>query len=332
MTKTSYLATKDIENFKKYILQKPRILVLTHAMPDPDAIGSASGLYMGLGSLGLAVHVACKDEVPEDLRLTNAWKDFITDFDPQDYDCVFFTDCGDRTRTFFQDTYPEILNDKMVKVNLDHHASNDLFGEINFVSTEAASACELVHELLQNLQVDITPDIATALLMGIYGDTGAFHHSNTQPATYRTAATLVNHGAQIQRIAKNIFQTYKFRTLKLWGKILEDLHLTDDGAAILGVEKKIYEDMGASRDDIKGIIDYINSMPEAKYSVLLTEDEKGNVKASLRTSKPDIDVKALAEKFGGGGHVKASGFMVKHSKLQKEVKWKIVTDDSEQIG
>jgi phosphoesterase RecJ-like protein len=84
--------------------------------------------------------------------------------------------------------------------------------------------------------------------------------------------------------------------------------------------------LGAKREDLNGVIDYINSMPEAKYSVLLSEDEKGNVKASLRTRKSDVDVKSLAEKFGGGGHVKAAGFTIAKSKLEKEVKWKIVQE------
>jgi len=114
------------------------------------------------------------------------------------------------------------------------------------------------------------------------------------------ASELIKHGGDIHPIAENVFYNYELKTLKLWGKVLANLHVTPDGAAIVGVSREDYESLGAERKDLEGVIDYINSLEEARYSVLLSEDEKGNVKASLRTRKPDVDVQALAQKFGGG--------------------------------
>jgi len=163
-------------------------------------------------------------------------------------------------------------------------------------------------------------------MTGIYTDTGGFMHQNTTPLTYQYAAELIKLGASPQHVAQNVFHKYDFRTLKLWGKVLQNLHVTADGAAIVGVEEKDYEALGCTRQDLAGVIDFINAMPEARYSVMLSEDGKGNVKASLRTRKDDVDVKALAEQYGGGGHVKASGFTIPGGRLEKEVKWKIVQD------
>jgi len=133
-------------------------------------------------------------------------------------------------------------------------------------------------------------------------------------------------GGNISKISRNFFYNHDLRKFKLWGKVLKNLHVTEEGAAIMGVYKKDYQSMGASRNELGGIIDIISSMESVKYSVMLSEDEKDNVKASLRTRRDDIDVKALAEKYGGGGHIKAAGFMVPKGHLKKVVKWKIVQD------
>lgn len=323
----SPLETKSIQALERFLSRSPRCIILPHARPDGDAIGAASGLYLGLKSMGLNVDVACMDAVPADFRFIKDTKDYKTDFDLEEYDGVFFVDCGNKRLTGFHESKPEIFNttDRTI-INIDHHPSNDEWGNINFKITEMASATMIVFKVLQGLGANITPDTATALLLGIYTDTGGFMHQNTTPLTYLHASELVKLGANYKRIAREVFQKYDFCTLKLWGKVLQNLHVTKDGAAIVGVEEKDYKDLGCKREDLGGVIDFINSMPEAKYSVLLSEDGKGNVKASLRTRDDSIDVKALAEKFGGGGHVKAAGFTIKGGHLEKEVKWKIVQE------
>jgi len=273
------------------------------------------------------VKIACIDGVPDKFKYLVDSQEVITDFDEQDFDGVIFVDCGHEKMSKFVDTKPRLLSGDMFSANIDHHASNKGFAQVNFVLTQAAAAAEIVMDILKELQIKITPAIATSLLTGLYTDTGSFMHQNTTPSVYSHCAELVRKGGNIQTIAKNIFNTYDLKTLRLWGKVLSGLHITSDGAAIVGVERKDYESIGATRADLEGVIDYINSIPEVQYSVMLSEDEKGNVKASLRTRKPDVDVKALAEKFGGGGHIKASGFMIPGGHLEKQIKWKIVQED-----
>lgn len=316
----------EIAKLQRYLKDKPKLLILTHANPDGDAIGSALGLWHGLNDAGFNVDVACADPVPEAFTYLKQTEVFKRDFTPDDYQAVIFTDCGNKKLTRFQDAHPEILGEEMVKINIDHHPSNDNFGEINFVITDVASASMIVYQILKALGLKISAATANALMTGIYTDTGGFMHQNTTPLAYQYAAELIRLGASPQGVAQNVFHKYDFRTLKLWGKVLQNLHITADGAAIVGVEEKDYEQLGCTRQDLAGVIDFINSMPEARYSVMLSEDGKGNVKASLRTRKDDVDVKALAEQYGGGGHVKASGFTIPGGHLEKEVKWKIVQE------
>ncbi len=323
----SLLDTKSIQALERFLSRNPKCIILPHARPDGDAIGAASGLYLGLKAMGMNVDLACMDSVPADFRFIKDTKDYQTDFSLNAYDGVIFVDCGNKKLTGFQESKPDLFNttDRTI-INIDHHPSNDEWGNINFKVTDMASATMIVFKVLQALGAPISPDTATALLLGIYTDTGGFMHQNTTPLTYLYASELVKLGANYKRIAREVFQKHDFCTLKLWGKVLQNLHVTKDGAAIVGVEEKDYKDLGCKREDLGGVIDFINSMPEAKYSVLLSEDGNGNVKASLRTRDDSIDVKALAEKFGGGGHVKAAGFTIKGGHLEKEVKWKIVQE------
>ncbi len=319
----NFINDKELEKLKKFITTKPKVLILAHANPDGDTVGSSLAMFLTFKNLGINTKIACFDRI-EKLNFLSGTEHFITDFNENDFDAFMFVDCGDKKMTRFHESKPRIFSKNVVKINIDHHPTNDNFGEINFVQTEASSSAEIVFDLLKKLETQITPQMATALLTGLYTDTGGLQHQNTTPKTYFTAAELIRSGGNVSKISKNIFRKYEFKTLKLWAKVLKNLHVTPDGAAIVGVEKSDYENLGATREDLVGIIDFINSMPEAQYSVLLSETADGSVKASLRTRKPDVNMKALAEKFGGGGHVKASGFTIKNSRLQKEVKWKIV--------
>ncbi len=305
-------------------------MIITHAHPDGDALGSALALYAGLKSIKRKVSVACIDGVPEKFQYLTHHKDVVKDFDENELEGVIFVDCGHEKMSKFAESKKKLLSGDMFSMNIDHHASNKGFAQVNMVLTEAAAAAEIVMDLLIALEIKITPAIATALLTGLYTDTGGFMHQNTTPSVYTHAAELVRKGGNIQTIAQNLFNTYDLKTLRLWGKVLSGLHITADGAAIVGIARRDYESIGATREDLEGVIDYINSIPEVQYSVMLSEDNKGNVKASLRTRKPDIDVKALAEKFGGGGHIKASGFMIPGGHLEKQIKWKIVQSEKKE--
>ena len=130
-------------------------------------------------------------------------------------------------------------------------------------------------------------------------------------------------GARRQEIVDAVFRTAKLSTLKLWGRVLEKISLTDEGGAISAITKGDFRATGAHYSELTGAIDYVNAVPGMRFSLILSERDDGIVKGSLRTLRDDVDVAEMAGKFSGGGHRKAAGFSLP-GKLQPEVRWKVV--------
>jgi phosphoesterase RecJ-like protein len=181
----------------------------------------------------------------------------------------------------------------------------------------------IVYDLLRTLRGKITPAMATLMLMGIYFDTGSMYHPNTTPEVYLASAELMRLGADPQQFIKPLYKTMDLGKLRLIGLILERATLRDDGMLMSAARFQEILDCGATRDDLEGVIDYLNYVPDSKFAMLLTEDERGNVKGSLRTQRDDVDVAKIAGQFGGGGHRAAAGFTLQNQRLEMQVQWKI---------
>jgi len=153
-------------------------------------------------------------------------------------------------------------------------------------------------------------------------DTGSFHHDNTTPEVYRTAAKLLRSGANLPKIRHQIYGQTALPVMRLWGRILKTLKQTEEGVTVAVAKQSDFDETGSSYEDLAGIVDWVNAVPNAKFSILLSE--RGDiVKASLRTLRDDVNVAKIAAGFGGGGHVKAAGFAVPGS-LAEETRWKII--------
>ena len=242
-------------------------------------------------------------------------------------DAVVIVDCAEPKQTGLHESHPDLFDGTYPCINIDHHPSNPLYGTANFVYSEAASACEIVVALADALKWTIDGDIATCLLTGVYTDTGGLLHSNTTTSVYRTVARLLRAGARRQEIVDAVFRTAKLSTLKLWGRVLEKISLTDEGGAISALTQGDFRATGAHHSELTGAIDYVNAIPGMRFSLILSEREGGVVKGSLRTLRDDVDVAKMAGKFSGGGHKKAAGFSLP-GKLQSEVRWKVVEADT----
>jgi phosphoesterase RecJ-like protein len=138
----------------------------------------------------------------------------------------------------------------------------------------------------------------------------------------RIAGRLLAKGANLGSISKEIFNTTKVSTMRLWGRVLRNITKTADGVTMSVVTKKDFSDTGADYSEMSGVVDYVNSVPNSEYSVILTERE-GKVKGSLRTLREEVDVAEIAAGYGGGGHTKAAGFTIP-GQLQKEIRYKVV--------
>ncbi len=317
------LDPKEIAKFENFLLEAEKILLLTHKSPDGDALGSLLALFQVLRKAGKNVTPACLDHVPAILKFLPESGKMVSEFDAKEFDLVIILDCGALHQTGFTDSKPELFDGSRRLVKIDHHAVASEFGDVQLVNSQCCATASILTILFDEiLEVPISPDVATCLLTGLSTDTGSFHHSNVKPKTFRIAAKLMRKGANNALIAKNIYRTTPLPALKLWGNVLQSLRQTNDGVTLAVAQKKDFESTSAKSEDLAGVVDYVNAVPDAKFSILLSE-RNGLVKASMRTQHPDTDVAAIAAKFGGGGHVKAAGFAVP-GRLEKETRWKVV--------
>ena len=317
---------------EKLIENSQRILLLSHRRPDGDTLGAATAFYELFQNMGKSPVMGCVD-TPSDrfIFLPNIRK-MVKEFDYKSFDLIIVSDAGAHYMTQYHTVYPGIFSGEHVPVlNIDHHTSNDYFGTHNIVDPLAASATVILYRLFQFLKFPITPNTATALLAGIYNDTGSFMHSNTTQEVFEIAADLTRKGGKVYPISQHMFKTATPASLKLWGKALEHLSVTPQGAAVSVLTAQDFEDSGATPDDSGGVIDLLNAVPGIRYSLLLTEDRKGSIKGSFRTQRDDIDLSAMAGTFGGGGHKKAAGFTVQ-GRIQREMQWTIVSEDGEDVA
>lgn len=234
------------------------------------------------------------------------------------FDLIIVVDSGDKKNMgrLYEDN-KEIFESTTV-VNIDHHASNDYFGDINLVDTTVSSASELVYYIIEHMDPGlIDEDVATYLLLGIIADTGSFQHSNTTPDSLKVAAELVRRGARQQDIIKNLYKTKKFSTLKLWGKALARLQVDNESRMLWSsLTYAELSQMQAKPEDTKGVIDELmSSAPNVDFIVLLTEIAPGTVSASIRTKSKEVNGTVIAKQFGGGGHIEACGFTLENTDL-----------------
>ncbi len=304
----------------------PRIFCACHKNPDGDALGSLLGL-VGLLQRelpGTVVTAHCVDPVPETLRFLPNYATVQRGLDARPGDLVVFLDAADRQLTGYVETHPELFDGTVAVLVIDHHHKNPRFGTQNLV-LNSSSTCEIIAMLAKDYGWSLTPDIATCLLTGVMTDTGGLLHSNTNATVYRLVSDLLRAGARRQQIVQAVFRTAKLSTLRLWGRVLEKISVTDDGGAISAVTEGDFRATGADPTELSGAIDYVNAVPGMRFSMVLSE-RGGLVKGSLRTLRDDVDVSAMAAKYpGGGGHKKAAGFSV-GGKLKQEVNWTVVEE------
>jgi len=316
------LDPKENDKVGALIHQSQTILIIPHRSPDGDTIGSALALFNALREMGKACDIVCKDPVPEEFRFLPNVEEVNVSEPQYHYDAYFILDAGATHLTGFHESHPELFDQSLEVVNLDHHKSNDYYGRYNVVDTEAASATMVMYDLFAHLGYEISRHTATCLLTGIYTDTGSLMHSNTDARVMRTATKLLAKGADLRNLSKEVFNTTKISTMRLWGRVMRSAHQNGDKVTMSIVKRKDFEDTGADYSEMSGVVDYINSVPDSNYSVILTERD-GKVKGSLRTLKEEVDVAEIASGFGGGGHTKAAGFTLP-GKLEKEVRWKVI--------
>jgi bifunctional oligoribonuclease and PAP phosphatase NrnA len=280
-----------------------QVVVACHVFPDGDALGSMLGIGLYLRRLGKQVWMGWGSpqlRVPPQYAFLPGL-DLVGGDPPAAPEVFLAVDCAQDTRL---DLLLGVFKAAGTRIDLDHHATNLGFGDINLVDPEAASSCELVYELIRRIGGTPNTEEATALYTGIVTDTGRFQYSSTSPATLRVAADLRDRGVDHTRVSNEIFESAPFGYLHTLGMVLSRARL-EDGLVWSWLELK---DLAGTRlDEAEDMINQLRSVREAGVAVLLKETEPGHYKVSMR-SRGNVDVAQIAAAFGGGGHARAAGF------------------------
>lgn len=304
MTKLETVATR--------LQQASNILIITHVCPDGDALGSMLGLKIALKSIDKNVTCFCADGMSDIFKFLPGSSSIKHEVLLGDFDLIVILDCGDCNRTGISDRIKELSKIKNKIINIDHHPKNDLhrIAKYNFVDYDASSTAEIIYELIKIMHIKIDKDIALCLLCGLYTDTGSFKHSSTTPKTLKIASTLLQKGARLKKITQNVIANHSVSALHLWGIALKRLKINAKyGIAVSAITQEDLIACHANDDDVSGIVNMINTVPQTKVALFLFQKDKETIKASIRTEDDNVNLTKLAQHFGGGGHRKASGFI-----------------------
>lgn len=285
------------------IRQARRVLVVCHVDPDGDAIGSLFAVGWLLRDLKIDHVLACESPIPAQWAFLPRTGPVAVSECGDGYDLVITVDCNasDRWGRFCA----VASQGDIPIVNIDHHVTNTLFGQVNWVDSQAASTAEMIYDLAAPLGIPISKEIATCLLVGIVTDTQAFRTPNTVPRTLEVALSTMKAGASLTDIVARTIDVRSFASMRLWAYVVGKATLSD-GVVWAEVSRADILSCGADRDAVRGLVNFLLTARESQVAVLLTENSNGAIDVSMR-SKPGLDVADAAARLGGGGHLQAAG-------------------------
>jgi len=304
----------SLEKLKDCIAEGQRFVLTTHVNPDGDGLGSEAALAAYLEGLGKNVLILNHNPVPQNYDFLDAnhrmrvYDSTLHRETVLTSDFVVVVDISDwgRLRELGKD-----IRDTGVKIIcIDHHPSQETFGDIRLIDTRVSSTGELVYDFLTFCNAVITKPMAEALYTSILTDTGSFKFSNTTAKCLKIASELVGAGANPQEIFHRIYERQSRGKLKLLAYVLNNLHFEEDGKLVwFKIPQHVMENLGARASDTEGFADYPRVVDGVEVSIMFNEMENGKVKVSLR-SKGNYVINGIAQKFGGGGHAFAAGALL----------------------
>jgi bifunctional oligoribonuclease and PAP phosphatase NrnA len=305
------IATTNLERVGAELRARDRFLLTAHEGPDGDALGSLLGLHKVLTQLGKdSVMFMAAKEFPLPIEYRFLPLEEVFHEPPADMAdrTVVFLDCGNIDRMPVE-WLTAGGNDI---INIDHHHDNTRFGDINLVEVGASCTAEIVYDLALLLEAKITPEIASALYVGLITDTGKFMYENTNAHTHRVAADLIDAGVNVDDTYRRLYEHVPLEKLRLVSRALDGISSYCDGKlAVSYITIADYEATGAGEEMTEGLIDHLRSIDGVKVAAVIRDlGNRGRTarKVSLRSSAGDVDVSAIARGQGGGGHKRAAGF------------------------
>jgi phosphoesterase RecJ-like protein len=279
--------------------------VVGHIRPDGDCVGSQLGLTMALQTAGKKVACWNEDPIPEKYAFLDLGHLFEKPRRGRKFDCVIATDAASFER--LGTVGPAVAQRKLL-INIDHHASNTRYGDLNWISAREPSTGELIYRLLKVAKWPISRPIADCLFTAISTDTGSFQYPTTRPGTFHASAELVTRGADLAKICEEVYQSYPLSRVRLLKHIYGHFRLTHhDQIAYFWLRKADFARAGSVSDDTEGLIDHIRAIAPVVVACVFEEIEPGLTRISLRSKSDRVNVSDIASRFGGGGHAAAAG-------------------------
>lgn len=311
-----------LDEILEEIKKAESIVILTHEAPDGDAIGSSLSMQLIVKELGKNADVI----IPEYSRLfkflPNA-ENILEKSDVENYDLAISVDCADFKRLIGKQYFE---NAKRTVV-IDHHGSNQMYGDLNFVNPVSPACCEILAEILHYFNMKVSKEIGTCLLTGIITDTGGFRHRGITPETFEFTADLIRIGVDVTDIYKKTLRTQTKANFELTKRVLNRMELLENGkVAFTYITSQDEEEVGAEPGDHEGLVEMGRDIEGVDVSVFIRQkDDEDKYKVSMRSGSP-INVSDICFIFGGGGHPQAAGCLIQgdieqvKEKIMKEVK------------
>lgn len=294
-----------LDSIKEEIQNAKDIVILTHEMPDGDAVGSSLAMYNGLKQIGKTVDLVIP-EYPKNFSFLPGAKEIKKEGKQDSYDLAIVLDCSDVKRL---NGYANYFDQANKSINIDHHSVNTMFADLNFVNPVAPACAQILVTALEYLGIEISKDIGTCLVAGIITDTGGFKYQGVTAETFEFAASLLNKGVNISEVYRKVFQVITKEAFELRKVAIDRLEFFENGKiSFTYTTKKDEEEIHTQTGDHEGIVELGRDIEGVEVSIYLRENNNG-YKVSLRSTEY-VNVADISLMFGGGGHVKAAGFNI----------------------
>ena len=323
------MSTAKFEQIGRALRENQQFAVLGHVRPDGDALGSQLALGLSLKQLGKNVRIWNEDGMLEKYNfLPNAELLTKPPAEPEDVDVAIALDTAIQNR--LGTALPAIKSAK-VWINIDHHPSNPGYGDLVCIDPKAPATGQILFELIKNEKLPIDSAIAENLYVAISTDTGSFQYSNTTARTFEIAAEMVGIGVDVGRMSQRTYENYPRRRVELLRELLGTMRFdASDRVASFSLSLATAKNLGVLPEDNEGLIDHLRAIRGVIVAVFFEELPDGKVRVSMRSKSEKVNVCAICEKFGGGGHVLAAGARVRGTLA--EVEKKILEEVRDVVG
>lgn len=323
------MSAAKFEQIGQALREGGRFAVLSHVRPDGDALGSQLALGLSLKRLGKDVRIWNEEGMLEKYSFLPS-ANLLTKppADPEDVDVAIALDTAIQNR--LGTALPAVRSAK-IWINIDHHPSNPGYGDLVYINPKAPATGQILFELIRSEKLPIDAAIAENLYVAISTDTGSFQYPNTTARTFEIAAELVRAGVDVGRVSQLTYENYPRRRSELLRDLLGTMRFeANNRVASFSLSLATAKKLGVLPEDNEGLIDHLRAIHGVIVAVFFEELADGKVRVSMRSKSEKVNVCAICEKFGGGGHVRAAGARLRGTLA--EVEKKILEEVRDVVG